>query len=491
MKYEVNCYIRRQINTTLGITRCYSQRPQVSSPTNHQRSSSWPETYLQRKVQCLLRKLVQGQSLELLYLIKVDQTKPGLLVDKNCTDRWKAIGVIALAQANLKEIPEEVWDCGSGVRVLDISENFIREVPAKISSFGSMQKLLLQGNGLSDESIQWEGIASLKRLMLLSISHNKTRAEKKKQSSAPPSLLMTSFSEDVIVDIIARAIVSKHFRTLSLCSRLCVHRWNILRRKANGNSRLVLIPSLPVMPRYGSFVVVGSRIYVFGEINEDRTTSAFTIDCRSHTVQPLPSMPVPMYDTMADIVDGKIYVIGDSYCHDRKKVMVVFNTETQKWEEPEVIKPDIDTWCDCVVMVDKLYTRDYLDNIFVYAPKEHKWERDEMQNVKHLCYNVLYYYDRDEKSLRTYDPKQRCWGVVKGVEELLAKSRYPWWLKSTVSYGGRSALLFSEGESSEIWFAKISLEKRGGEEIQGKVEWCDHVLNRNLCFRKSLAVMMI
>ncbi|KAL1219624.1 LRR repeats and ubiquitin-like domain-containing protein [Cardamine amara subsp. amara] len=103
---------------------------------------------------------------------KAELTRPGLLVDKNRTDRWKATGVIALAQANLKEIPKEVWDCGSAVRVLDISENFIKEVPARISSFGSMQKLFLQGNGLSDESIQWEGIASLKRLLLLSISHN-------------------------------------------------------------------------------------------------------------------------------------------------------------------------------------------------------------------------------------------------------------------------------------------------------------------------------
>lgn len=33
---------------------------------------------------------------------KVDERKPGLVVDKNRTDRWKATGVIALAQANLK-----------------------------------------------------------------------------------------------------------------------------------------------------------------------------------------------------------------------------------------------------------------------------------------------------------------------------------------------------------------------------------------------------
>lgn len=33
---------------------------------------------------------------------KAEHTKPSLLVDKNRTDRWKATGVIALAQANLK-----------------------------------------------------------------------------------------------------------------------------------------------------------------------------------------------------------------------------------------------------------------------------------------------------------------------------------------------------------------------------------------------------
>ena len=32
----------------------------------------------------------------------VAQNKPGLVVDKNRADRWKATGVIALAQANLK-----------------------------------------------------------------------------------------------------------------------------------------------------------------------------------------------------------------------------------------------------------------------------------------------------------------------------------------------------------------------------------------------------
>lgn len=40
---------------------------------------------------------------------------------------------------NLKVVPEEVWDCGPSVRVLDISNNSIQEVPAKIGLLSSIQ----------------------------------------------------------------------------------------------------------------------------------------------------------------------------------------------------------------------------------------------------------------------------------------------------------------------------------------------------------------
>ena len=46
----------------------------------------------------------------------------------------------------VKEIPEEVWECGSAARVLDVSENFIREVPARISSFTSIHVRMLVAN---------------------------------------------------------------------------------------------------------------------------------------------------------------------------------------------------------------------------------------------------------------------------------------------------------------------------------------------------------
>ncbi|CAH2060068.1 unnamed protein product [Thlaspi arvense] len=277
----------------------------------------------------------------------------------------------------------------------------------------------------------------------------------KEQSTEPPPSVMTSLPDDVIIDILARiprcdypilSLVSKHFRSLvswpeiyvrrSLlgCTEHCLYfvlcdrdnydnRLYILRRKAKGNSRLVLIPSLPALPRGGSYVAVGSRIYVFGGVNKDRTTSAVTIDCRSHTAQPLPSIPMPMYNTVADIIDGRIYLIGNSDCgDDPKKVMVVFNTETQTSEEPATIKADIelrDTYYHgCVMMADKLYMRDD-DNSFVYAPEENKWETDEMLNLmkwNNACVDdqVLYFFDCGENNLRRYDPKKRCWGVVNG-----------------------------------------------------------------------------
>ncbi|XP_058110377.1 LRR repeats and ubiquitin-like domain-containing protein At2g30105 isoform X4 [Magnolia sinica] len=68
-------------------------------------------------------------------------------------------------------VPEEIWACGE-VRVLDISNNSIQEIPAKIGSLRSIHKLLLNANDISDESIKWEGITSLKSLTVLSLSQN-------------------------------------------------------------------------------------------------------------------------------------------------------------------------------------------------------------------------------------------------------------------------------------------------------------------------------
>ncbi|KAG2327624.1 hypothetical protein Bca52824_010352 [Brassica carinata] len=110
-----------------------------------------------------------------------------------------------------------------------------------------------------------------------------------------------------------------------------------------------------------------------------------------------------------------------------------------------------------------------------------------------LCVNpcvvddVLYYHDRVMNTLRAYDPNQKSWRVVEGVEELLAMTICSKWPR-TVRYGGNLALVFRR--SGEIWCAEISLERRHRGEIWGKVEWCDEILTGNFKVMKSLAVMV-
>ncbi|CAH8383109.1 unnamed protein product [Eruca vesicaria subsp. sativa] len=326
-----------------------------------------------------------------------------------------------------------------------------------------------------------------------------------------------SLPEDIILNILARvprchyptiSLVSKHFRSLiaspdiyairSLlgCTEHCLYvvlrdrdnnarRLYTLCRKADGkNSRLVLIPCLPAVPKRGSFVAVGSKIYVFG-VNIDKndnnmTSTAYSIDCRSHTVQPLPSMPHAfMYQTIADVIDDKIYVIGNHHNDKKWSVVVVFNTKTQMWEpgmtnldEPEGVF--VDTYYGCVVMDNKIHARE-----FVYDPNENKWGRnDGMLNSKqweHACIidDVIYYYDGE---FLAYDSKTRCWKAVEGLEDFLGGIRIKYFSK-TVRYGERLFFVFPTQERNgmgvEICCAEISLERRQGGQIFGKVEWFD------------------
>ncbi|XP_057954302.1 plant intracellular Ras-group-related LRR protein 8 isoform X2 [Malania oleifera] len=93
-------------------------------------------------------------------------------IEKTQAERWKATGVIALSECSLKAIPDEVWTCGASARVLDISKNYIRDVPKKISCLSSIQKLLLNSNDILDESISWEGLTFLESLTILSLNQN-------------------------------------------------------------------------------------------------------------------------------------------------------------------------------------------------------------------------------------------------------------------------------------------------------------------------------
>ncbi|CAH8383118.1 unnamed protein product [Eruca vesicaria subsp. sativa] len=346
-----------------------------------------------------------------------------------------------------------------------------------------------------------------------------------------------SLPEDIILNILARvprchyptiSLVSKHFRSLiaspdiyairSLlgCTEHCLYvvlrdRDNNARslytlcRKADGkNSRLVLIPCLPALPKRGIFVAVGSKIYVFG-VNIDKndnkmTSTAYSIDCRSHTVQPLPSMPhALMYQTMADVIDDRIYIVG--FISDKKipVVVLVFNTRTQMWE-PAMTNLDVPAGSirriyGCMVMGNKIYSKK-----LVYDPKETKWETHDEKLIsrkfKHVCVinDVIYYYSSVKNNLKAYDSKKRCWKVVKGLKYLFGEIRgKEAWLK-TVRYDGKVVFLIPTvtiiGVARGICCAEVSLERGQGGKIFGKVEWLDNLIAGNFEIIQALDVML-
>ncbi|CAH2071106.1 unnamed protein product [Thlaspi arvense] len=189
-----------------------------------------------------------------------------------------------------------------------------------------------------------------------------------------------------------------------------------------------------------TYIAVGSKIYVVGEqFYYVDTTCAISIDCRSHTVQPISS--IHKYVHTVQHIFGKIYLFNS-------EGVMVFDTGTQKWD-PMKEKPDVRlrvTWIDSVVREDRVYSRDHFNRGLCCVPleegsttlcsivdphlvvsdgngcytKENKWELDEMLNSEEwwdacVVYDVLYYYDTYMKGLRAYDPKEKCWRVVKGV----------------------------------------------------------------------------
>ncbi|XP_044480183.1 LRR repeats and ubiquitin-like domain-containing protein At2g30105 [Mangifera indica] len=93
-------------------------------------------------------------------------------VDESCIKRWKATNIVSLAERNLKGIPDEVWSYAPFIRILDISQNSIQRVPGRIDCLAGLRKLVLDGNGLSDESIKWQGLTCLNLLQYLSLNKN-------------------------------------------------------------------------------------------------------------------------------------------------------------------------------------------------------------------------------------------------------------------------------------------------------------------------------
>uniref|UniRef100_R7WEB7 Uncharacterized protein n=1 Tax=Aegilops tauschii TaxID=37682 RepID=R7WEB7_AEGTA len=124
--------------------------------------------------------------------VKDNQTLKPEIISKSRAERWKITGVIALSGSNLKAVPEEVWDCGSSIRVLDVCNNSIEAIPQKIAALKSLNKLLLTANDISDGGISWEGLSCVDTLTVLSLSQNRL-------VTLPPSLGTLTFLRELCI----------------------------------------------------------------------------------------------------------------------------------------------------------------------------------------------------------------------------------------------------------------------------------------------------
>uniref|UniRef100_M4D211 FKB95-like N-terminal Kelch domain-containing protein n=1 Tax=Brassica campestris TaxID=3711 RepID=M4D211_BRACM len=176
------------------------------------------------------------------------------------------------------------------------------------------------------------------------------------------------------------------------------------------------------MSPHASFVPVGSKTYVFNDLE------ALSVDCASHTLKPISDMPQRMLRKVANVVDGKVYLIAI-----RVSTLLFTNQRENKWELMNEVLNSKERWEGACVIDD-----------------------------------VLYYHDPSgEKAFSR-------WSVVNGLEEFLAAegTDQSMWSR-VVKCGEKKLALFfpKKRDGAEvICCAEIALEwPQGGGVIWGKV----------------------
>ncbi|CAA7045694.1 unnamed protein product [Microthlaspi erraticum] len=347
-----------------------------------------------------------------------------------------------------------------------------------------------------------------------------TRAGKRKTTTTndllptPERTPNPSLPHDLILSIIARvprsyypylSLVSRSFQSLLASPELYETR-SLLQRTESCLYVCLQFPTDPnpywfTLCRSSCLVSLGSNIYkIGGHINQEnlpfRSTNVSILDCRSHTWHKAPSLLVERCLPIARAVDGKIYVVGgnednglESWDH-----IELFNPQTQTWHH--VPKHNLTVHWGIFHKVACVEGKFHLmigEKCVAYNEKESRWDVVEGKMLEHcirsltqvVSYctveNVLYrYYCYQVGEFRWYDTKKRLWKKVKGMVGLPKLDNRC--CIRLADYGGKMAVLWDKDSSScgvkekTLWCMEIALEKRGGDEIWGTVEWKDGVL---------------
>lgn len=90
---------------------------------------------------------------------------------------WTKTGIVALREADLKEVPEEVWSPGvTAARVADFYGNRLSSIPVELGQLTALRKLRLSHNLLPESGVPGGYFGSLRQLQVLAMSHNRSAA---------------------------------------------------------------------------------------------------------------------------------------------------------------------------------------------------------------------------------------------------------------------------------------------------------------------------
>ncbi|CAH8277536.1 unnamed protein product [Arabidopsis lyrata] len=246
---------------------------------------------------------------------------------------------------------------------------------------------------------------------------------------------------------------------------------------------------------YKSTVAVGSEIYLIGGIPEAPSSSVRILDCRIHTWRDGPNMTVARSDPVAVYLDEKIYVIGGCGNDESANWLEVFDIKTQTWRALPSPGTDHELRCKYIkvnpnAFKGKLYvaaeTKDY-----TYEPKDGTWnvvrEKSIFKDIRYWCViEDVMYSCTYVGSLMWYDSEGREWREIKGLDEFtvcLTSYLKRMYVHGIVNYGGKLVVMWRQwynedgkGRKIKVGFSKIALEKRHKDEIWGKTEWVNTVL---------------
>ncbi|PSC75686.1 LRR repeats and ubiquitin-like domain-containing protein isoform A [Micractinium conductrix] len=89
---------------------------------------------------------------------------------------WQKTGIAALRDLRLAQLPPELFNVASGVRVLDAGGNQLAVLPPAFTVLSALQRLRLSINQLSDEGMGWQLLGALPQLSVLSADDNRLTA---------------------------------------------------------------------------------------------------------------------------------------------------------------------------------------------------------------------------------------------------------------------------------------------------------------------------